>query len=590
MILTHADNEFRALCSFIEKDIPKAAGFRWNPARKVWYTGDAERARRLQDYADSAARHALAGTEAARSEAIAASKAADADIDIPAPPGLNYLPYQRAGIAYALKRRAVLIADEMGLGKTIQAIGVVNALLELRENSSMGDTVSRSGAAVSCRRILVVCPATLRLNWRAEWTRWHVGGIKPVVVTDTWWSGLDVAATDLFETKAFAIIMSYEGVLKWKEKLLALPIDVAIFDECHALKNGKAKRTKAVFGAYAANDKRHVPPLVAKRRIFLTGTPIVNRPAELQPLLHSIDPTGLGAADFHRRYVAEPQPPEPVNAKHYARWAINEKNRRMAELHERLRERVMVRRLKADVLTELPAKRRQMILVNVEGASAILARERAALQGQLEAFERARQEVAGMDHAAAVQRLRAFRGAAMTEISRIRHETAVAKIPAVIDHMFALLDETPKLVMFAWHHDVLDAVFEALPGAAVKLDGRDTPEDRQAAVTRFQTDPTCRLFVGSISAAGLGITLTAASVVAFSELAWTPASMTQAEDRCHRIGQRDSVLVQHLVLDGSIDQRMSRLLIEKADVIGAILDGQVPETATRPILDEVLRG
>jgi SWI/SNF-related matrix-associated actin-dependent regulator 1 of chromatin subfamily A len=155
--------------------------------------------------------------------------------------------------------------------------------------------------------------------------------------------------------------------------------------------------------------------------------------------------------------------------------------------------------------------------------------------------------------------------------------------------VFSVLDEQPKVVVFTHHHDVTDMLAKALPGAVV-LDGRSSAEEKDSAVRRFQTDPKVRVFIGSISAAGMGLTLTAASTVVFSELAWTPAAMIQAEDRCHRIGQTDSVLVQHLVIDGSIDQRMSAILIRKSELIGQILDGEAPPELKQSILDEMLKG
>jgi hypothetical protein len=128
-------------------------------------------------------------------------------------------------------------------------------------------------------------------------------------------------------------------------------------------------------------------------------------------------------------------------------------------------------------------------------------------------------------------------------------------------------------VIFAWHQDVVESLMQALAEyGAVKLVGGMNATAKQASVDRFQQDPTCRVFVGNISAAGVGITLTAASHVVFAELDWTPARVSQAEDRCHRIGQTDSVLVQHLVLAGSLDATMAEMIVEKQDVADRALD------------------
>jgi superfamily II DNA/RNA helicase len=180
------------------------------------------------------------------------------------------------------------------------------------------------------------------------------------------------------------------------------------------------------------------------------------------------------------------------------------------------------------------------------------------------------------DYEAAVTALRDGARAAFTEISKLRHETAVAKIPSVIDFLHACLDDDGgKIVLFAHHHDVVNAIAQEFGISSVVLTGETGQTDRQAAVDRFQSDPDCKLFIGSITAAGLGITLTASSHVIFAELDWVPGNITQAEDRMHRIGQTNSVLVQHLVLDGSLDAQMARTLIEKQQVIDKALNDRV---------------
>jgi SWI/SNF-related matrix-associated actin-dependent regulator 1 of chromatin subfamily A len=168
----------------------------------------------------------------------------------------------------------------------------------------------------------------------------------------------------------------------------------------------------------------------------------------------------------------------------------------------------------------------------------------------------------------------------------MRHATALAKVPLVVEHLVAALEESPKIVVFAHHRDVIAALAAEFPGRVVTLTGNDSPEARQAAVDRFQTDPECSLFIGSITAAGLGLTLTAAAHVVFAELDWVPANMTQAEDRTHRIGQRESVLVQHIVLESSLDASMVRTLLKKQQVIDEAVDGAAPEEPRRDNLFE----
>lgn len=565
MILVYSDerSRYEAVCSYFERNIPKEERFRWDPAVKRWFTRDPSVARRLARYAQGSAAMRLTGLGDAEKAALAASQAEDSNLTIPVPPGLDYLPYQRAGIAYALQRTNALIADEMGLGKTIQAIGVVNALFG---NAAPAGSTGNRGVAGSLGysnpcRVLIVCPASLRLNWRAEWVRWHTGPLRPYLL-DTWPGGM------FDDTAGKVLIVSYDSVQKWHPMIAETPFDVLILDEAHLVKDEGARRTKSIFGGKYKG--KTFEPIQAARKLFLSGTPIVNKPAELWPLVKALAPEGLGSSrvDFIERYTGHD---------------------RLDELHLRLRTQIMVRRLKADVLKQLPAKRRQIVLLDVEHADDILAAEGRAISLAQAMLERTRAEIADLPHAEQVMRLRQCRSVAMTEIARVRKETALAKLPKAIEHIHDILENVSKVVVFSHHHDVGDALAHEFRRTCVVLDGRTVLSERQHAVDRFQQDRGVRLFIGSIRAAGLGITLTAASVVVFVELDWTPAAMMQSEDRLHRIGQVNPVLVQHLVIDGSLDSKMAKILIGKQAMMDAALDGGPPELRERDILQEVLR-
>jgi SNF2 family DNA or RNA helicase len=152
-------------------------------------------------------------------------------------------------------------------------------------------------------------------------------------------------------------------------------------------------------------------------------------------------------------------------------------------------------------------------------------------------------------------------------MAKIRHETALAKVGDVIDHIKSSFETADKVIVFAHHRDVIIKLKEAFGDVAVVLMGGMSDEDKNTSVDRFQNDPKVRLFVGSIMAAGVGLTLTKASLVIFAELDWVPANLTQAEDRAHRIGQVDSVLVQHIVIDGSIDCNLAKRVVSKQNLI-----------------------
>lgn len=372
-------------------------------------------------------------------------------------------------------------------------------------------------------------------------------------------------------TEGRALIVSYDSVRKWHPMIAAVEFDLIVLDEAHLIKDDRTRRARTILGG--KYQKTEYRPLQAKRWLALSGTPIVNKPAELWPLVKLLAPDGLGKsrADFLERYN-----PAFGQAK-------------LDELHLRLRSQIMVRRLKADVLKQLPAKRRQIVLLDVENAEDVVAAEERALEAQRAAIARAREEIAGLPHAEQVMRLRQCRAIALSEIAKVRHDTALAKLPEAVEHIEEILGNVDKLVVFAHHRDVQMGLKRAFERIAVELHGGVEQAERQKAVDAFQQDRRVRVFVGSLRAAGLGITLTAASVVVFVELDWTPAQMMQAEDRLHRIGQVNPVLVQHLVIDGSIDSKMAKILIDKQAMMDAALDGGSAESGQRDILSEVLR-
>lgn len=580
MILRKQGNIYVLESSYAEKETAKAAGFWWHagPGKcrrapcaecemglgAVWWTGTPAVALLLIEAADPEARAALAPAM----QTVEESRAADADVDVPKPEGLEYLGYQRAGIAYAMQRRFTLFGDEMGLGKTIQALGVVNAIPE-------------------AQNVLVICPASLRINWYREAKKWLTRPFNFVVIDrtmecPTWASFVMVNYDKLLSEPVFASLLRRE----W---------DVVIVDEMHKCKNPKARRTHALYGKPCEDCKAtgkvrktdengdqmrgsfercltcegtglSRPGLIARAGIgeFLTGTPIVNRPGEMFTFLHAAFPEEFpNWYAFRHRFCA----------------GFDDGASNLEQLQARLRGLCMVRRLKADVLKDLPPKTRSIVLLAKDDFEEVLEAERRALanvadaQEALDALQAAKEsETEGsVEYQVAVAKLKEIR-IPFEEISRVRHATALAKVPAVRERMDEVLEAVPKLVVWAHHKDVLASLAEPYGTDAIKCDGETSMSDRQKAVDRFQTDPKCRVAVLSISAMGVGWTLTAASHEIFAELPWTPAEVTQAEDRCHRIGQHDNVTVEHLVIDDSIDAKMAKTIVRKQEISDRALD------------------
>lgn len=530
--------------------VVKGAGFRFdgNAAPKVWYTAEKAIAANLREYIvpeDVALLDNVVAASITKQVSLKASRAEDSLAEIPAPAGLSYLPFQRAGIEYAMHRANTLVADEMGLGKTIQAIGV----------SNVDPTV---------RRVLIICPASLKLNWQREWQKWDIKGLtvgivnagEPLPATDVVIANYDIIGEDIVKkTKKGGTC-----TIKKLNTELHITWDLLIVDECHKVKNPKAVRTQYILGKKASKKKdktsgkmvatEAIEPIPAKRRVFLTGTPICNRPVELWPLVEALDPAGLGRSffGFASRYCGATQ----------GRFGWDFKGAsNLAELQDKLREVIMVRRLKADVLKELPAKRRQVVIVEPDSHG------RELIEKEKQAWEKCQ-----VNEGDAI---------ALSELSKVRHEVALYKMPFVIEQVKDMLEDggVDKLVVMAHHRDVVEGIQAAFENA-VLVHGDVTLDARQAAVDRFQTDPTCQVFVGTIIAAGVGLTLTAASTVVFGELDWVPGNVTQSEDRCHRIGQKETVHVQHIILDESLDAKMINMVLDKQAVIDAALD-KVPE-------------
>ncbi len=533
MKLIRIGGQFVLQCRYEDKDTAKSAGMRWNPTARVWATNDIVVARKLRQYADEETIKKLEAETEKVKAVIEESRATDSNVSIPAPAGLEYMPFQRAGIAFASSRKNILIADEMGLGKTIQAIGTINL-------------------DANAKNILVICPASLKLNWARELAKWLVLPRKTEIL-----NGKES------EKQSEIYIVNYD-ILSKHDWLAEKEWDIVVCDEAHYAKNPKAARTKACLSILRK----------AKKKIMLTGTPIMNRPVELQTILAAL---GCDFAQNWIGYVTK------YCDGYRSKWGWDVKGAsNLDDLQEKLRSTVMIRRLKKDVLVDLPAKTRQIIEIPTTGFSAVLKAEEKVMSS----YEEKRKELAALkkqaeaqkddaSFAAKIDALKTSMQIAFAEIARVRHETALAKTGFTIDYITDMLESENKIILFCHHQDVLDQIFQAFPGIAVKFTGAMSAEEKQKSVDRFQSDPACKIFVGSIMAAGTGITLTAASTVIFHELALTPGAMSQAEDRAHRIGQQGNVLVQHLVVDGSIDSSIAKMLKAKQEIIEKSLDRTV---------------
>jgi len=421
-------------------------------------------------------------------------------------------PFQRAGVEYVLRARRTFLADEQGLGKTIQALAALEA----------------DGAYPA----VVVCPAGLKLNWRREIERWLPH--RSVTV---------VSGTSVVSAEADITVLNYEIVRAHRVRLALRRPRALVLDESHYVKNPRAKRTQAVRRLAEALPDDAL-------RLALTGTPVMNHPEELIAQLRILGRLGEfgSGARFARRF-------QGAGAEERIHW--------------HLRRSCFVRRLKADVLPQLPAKRQVVLPVALDNE-----REYRLAQDDVIAWLREQPLDLGEVEAKVAAALRAERLAQLNALKRL---AARGKASAALAWIEDFLASDEPLVVFAGHREVQALLLERFP-AALHVLGRDTLPQREAAVQAFQEADGPQLIVCATRVGGQGITLTRASNVAFLDLEWTPAVHDQAEDRCHRIGQHDAVTAWYLLAADTIDETMIELISRKRGIVGAVTDGRRDES------------
>jgi len=475
MLVTYNKGLFIANCAFWERNIPRSNGFTWNTELKKWITSDAKKGALLKDKMDVNAKQAY--DKLTREPACRKA-------------GLQYRGYQKECIMWARNRKHILIADEMGLGKTVEVIGILNELW-----------IPRS--------VLVVCPATLKENWRRELNKW------------------------LSNEELKVDIVNYDILHKVKDNTW----DIVVFDESHYIKNPKTARTKLSLEI----AKR------ALRAFFITGTPVLNRPIELFPMLNFMFPERFGSqysfakkfCDAKYKYIGKGKKVHDFNG------ASN-----IPELSEILQS-VMIRRFKRDEARELKEKMHQIIEWEADSSERNLLKSEKALREGLS--ETARD--------AAVE----------GNLAIARRELALKKVSRSVSFIQDILESEEKVVVFAHHTEVIDELRKGLSKYnPVHITGKVSLTERQKAVDTFQSNKNCRVFIGNIKAAGVGITLTAASTVIFVEMDWVPGNMEQAIDRCHRIGQDKIVQIYYLVVKDSADSLVANSLVKKIAVTDRI--------------------
>lgn len=447
-------------------------------------------------------------------------------------------PYQQDGIRFGLEHKRIIIGDEPGLGKTLQSIGIV-------------DTAN----AYPC---LVICPSSLKINWQREFEKFTD---KSALVLDnsvrTTWSyllrmGMHQVAIVNYESLKKYFVWDIKGGKQFRLKDVVFCPQIRMFksiiiDESHRVKDPSAQQTIFTKGLSVGKDWV----------ILLSGTPVVNRPDDLiaqLSIMNRLQDFG-GRSKFVADYCTDPKDKT-------AEPAVP-----LSELSRKLYDTCMIRREKAKVLPQLPDKTRTDVYVEISNA--------------------AEYNLAACDLAAYLQEYtectdweirRKMRMEALVRFMTLRSLATMGKIAQAVDFIKTFLESGEKLIVFCSLHDIVDELIKVFP-KAVTVTGRDSAVSKQAAVDAFQTNPDVQLIICSIKAAGVGLTLTASSNVAFIELAWTYADCCQCEDRAHRIGQKDNVTCYYLLGRGTIDQTIYTLINKKKSIANEIMnsDDEIPK-------------
>ena len=533
---------FNYKTSIIER-VRQIPGRRFDGARKVWIVPTRSRVdleRMLYQIQQFENINWVSGTTK-KEEDIAYDVPELPDLTIPHSLKIQPYPYQLKGIARGLELKRFMNCDEPGLGKTLQSIATINL-----------------ANAFPC---LVICPSSLKINWQREWEKFT--DKKAMVLTDkvrdTW--------TFFYQTGMHQVfIVNYESLKKyfvqrikkaegWTLRDVEFRNSINLFksviiDESHRCKSASTQQAKFCKGI--CTGKEWV--------IELTGTPVVNRPKDLIPqlaILNRMEDFG-GYKPFVNRYCSGQR--EASNLK---------------ELNFNLWKYCMFRREKSLVLTDLPDKIRQVNTCEITNRKEYVDAERDLIM-YLQKYKDADDEKIE----------KALRGEVMVRINILRQISARGKVRDVIEFVKDFRENGKKIILFCSLHEVVDQLKRYFP-TSVSVTGRDSQDDKQRAVDAFQNNPKTDIIICSIKAAGVGLTLTASSNVAFVEFPWTYADCCQCEDRAHRIGQKDSVTCYYFLGRRTIDEKVYRIIQEKKNIANAVTGST--EDIEENIVDMVAR-
>lgn len=425
-------------------------------------------------------------------------------------------PFQFEGVKQIWRFRGrALLADEMGLGKTLQSLYWLKKMPAFRP-------------------AVIVCPASMKYTWQSEAMLHFKMHLEVLDGECNGWVTLPPKGI---------IVLNYNILPSWLKVLRRLQPQALIIDEVHYIKNPTAQRTQAVLKL--SQRMRSV--------VGLSGTPLTNRAIELWTVLQAIRPDIFPSRLKYAWKYCKPR---------YTPWGwVFDGGTHLDKLHRILRRECMIRRLKKDVMHELPRKERRMIAFRLPS---------------YEEYDQAQDHfLQWLKKMSPARAKRAARSQALTQIGYLIRLAAKLKFRWTVKWIEEFLESHPgeKLVGFTMHTAIIDHLKARFPDALV-IDGRVNGRERSEIIRQFRTNPRKRLFFGNWVAAGIGITLTSSWNVVALDFPWTPGDLLQGEDRCHRIGQKNNVTIYYLTALGTVEEKQMTLLRRKSNVLDAVLDGK----------------
>jgi SNF2 family DNA or RNA helicase len=434
--------------------------------------------------------------------------------------------HQKIAVTKLVSNEKYILADDMGLGKTSSAIM----------------------AAIACKaeKILIICPASLKLNWKREieyYSDCEVG----IVDGKNWADGKYVIIN-------YDILKNFHIIPKNRDDhstILKAGFDLVIIDEAHYVSNGKAQRTKLV------NN------LTGKigRLWLLSGTPMTSRPMNYYNLLKLV---GSRVADNWVRYVRRYCDGKQIFRGYRKIW-LTYGATNLDELRDKTKNKVL-RRLKEDVL-DLPDK--IITPIHMELKSKEYEKE----MGEYLDWKRVNK-----DKGLSIQ---------LSKLMKVRQIIAKEKVKETEQFIEQCLQQDKKVIVFTNFTEPLMDLHTKYKNKSVILNGSMKKDDRQESVDRFQNDDSIKIFIGNVKAAGVGITLTAAEVVIFNDLSFVPSDMSQCEDRAFRIGQDKKVSCIYPIYDNTIERTIYNIVNRKKQVIDTVMGDNIKE---EDIMGELLNG